>query len=207
MILPSLFLVPVSCYWFYSRRVIGCHFTFQLNDLTFVEAQLNTDEIIDIPLTAFSYERPVDGYPLLHSWVSTAKDILYRGFEPWREIFLVKVKDPWLVGKPMQFGSVLVVKGMGRISILLWAVLHSYINMKDCISQNADVQSDFKRPGMGKKWEWVFFGGRLNFCECHIFFGCHKCQFTMPYMSHHKCHICAPIYGIQICSNLIHFLP
>ena len=119
----------------------------------FDEAQLNTDEIIDIPLTAFDYEKPVDGYPLLHSWVNTAKDILYRGFEPWREIFLVKIKDPSLAGQTMEFGSVLVVKGMGRISILLWAVLHAYMNMKDDISLNADVQSDFKRPGMGNiRW-------------------------------------------------------
>ena len=89
------------------------------------------DELVSVPLLAMRFEMPVDGFPLYHSWLSTCKGIYMSGFESHREIMEVKwangqgcVPD----GSPISFSSVEAVKGIGRVSIILFGVVWTYLN-------------------------------------------------------------------------------
>ncbi|CAK9077267.1 unnamed protein product [Durusdinium trenchii] len=64
------------------------------------------DEVISIPLMAFRYQLPVDGLPILHSWLRVLKDVLLCGFESWRETLEVKSMVAMPYGQPMDFGQV-----------------------------------------------------------------------------------------------------
>eukprot|EP00435_Cladocopium_sp_Y103_P057869 s1201_g20.t1 len=50
-------------------------------------------QVVDVPLLAMSFEKPVDGLPLYHSWLGSAKDIFFQGFENWREILEVRARS------------------------------------------------------------------------------------------------------------------
>lgn len=104
--------------------------------------------MVDIPLLACVYTYPVDGLPPLVSWIATLKDILFKGFEPWREVMEVKMAveaNDFPTGQPMAYRAVSVVKGMGRISMLLWAVVHTYINLRE--TMDPEIRDDFMRLG------------------------------------------------------------
>ena len=106
--------------------------------------------VVDIPLLACVYTCPVDGLPPLVSWLSTLKDVLFKGFEPWREVMEVKMivetnNLSSVAGKPMDYKAVSVVKGMGRISMLLWAVVHTYIHLRE--TMDSEIRDDFVRLG------------------------------------------------------------
>ena len=89
------------------------------------------------------FKKPADGLPIFHSWVMTAKDILFRGYEGWREIPEVRLEsDAKVPGETLGFASVVPVKGLGRISIILWSLLWAYLQ-KD--SMDEDAKSDFRR--------------------------------------------------------------
>lgn len=96
---------------------------------------------------ALNFQKPVDGLPIFHNWVSTAQDIFNRGFENWREIMEAKVADGAEPGNPMNFMTVVPVKGLGRVSILLWGVMWTYLN-KD--SMDIDEKEDFQRSYVPK---------------------------------------------------------
>ena len=91
--------------------------------------------MVEVPLLAFCYKLPADGLPILHSWYGVLKDILYRGFESWREVMEVKCVDGTIpFSQPLDYGKVHAVKGMGRISMLLWAVVHTYTHCRNSLS-------------------------------------------------------------------------
>lgn len=106
---------------------------------------MDGDSVVDIPLLAFGYVVPVDGLPILTTWNSVLKDVLYRGFENWREVFEVKpMKGVTFSEKqPFDFGTVQAVKGLGRLSMILWAVLHTYLNLRDTLTK--EEKEDFCR--------------------------------------------------------------
>lgn len=85
--------------------------------------------MVNIPLLSFVYVRPVDGLPLLHQWILVLKDIVFNGFESWREPFEGKLADESMAwGSPLGFGAIQPVKGLGRLSILLWCIFKTYTN-------------------------------------------------------------------------------
>ena len=96
-------------------------------------------------MLAFGYVVPVDGLPILTTWVSVLKDILYRGFENWREVFEVKPMNGFTFShsQPFEFGSVQAVKGLGRLSMILWAVLHTYLHLRTTLT--VEQKDDFYR--------------------------------------------------------------
>lgn len=101
--------------------------------------------MVDIPLLAFGYVVPVDGLPILTTWNSVLKDILYRGFENWREVFEVKPMNgvTFSQNQPFDFGTVQAVKGLGRLSMILWAVLHTYLHLRE--TWTVEEKEDFCR--------------------------------------------------------------
>ena len=100
-----------------------------------------------IPVLCLTYRAPPDGLPLLHSWVGTLKEIVFGGFEAWREVIEVKVnmKEGHEWGQ-LGYGLVLPVKGLGRISIILWILMHTYKTLRMDIEKSPELKADFQRP-------------------------------------------------------------
>lgn len=104
----------------------------------------HSDDVVAIPLMAFRYALPVDGLPIMHSWVVVLKDILFRGYEGWREIMEIKaVESPMPYGQPMDFHVFEVMKGNGRISMIMWAIVHTYTSLRQTMTP--EEQTDFRR--------------------------------------------------------------
>ena len=123
---------------------LGIYQSYQLCHHHFCEA--STSDVIDVPLLAMLYKCPTEGLPILHSWVSVLKGILLSGFESWREMVEVKwVQDPVPLDQPLSYASILPVKGLGRVSMILWAVMFTYKNM-DLDAMGEASKSDFLRP-------------------------------------------------------------
>ncbi|CAK9095365.1 unnamed protein product [Durusdinium trenchii] len=102
--------------------------------------------VVDLPVLCFLYRYPVDGMPTLHSWISVLRAILLNGFETWREVMEVKaVDDPIPLNQPLDYGKVLPVKGLGRMSMILWAIVHTYKHLADKISSGGPFTEDFLR--------------------------------------------------------------
>jgi hypothetical protein len=100
-------------------------------------------DVVDIPLMCLCFKKPADGLPIFHSWLMTAKDILFRGYEGWREIPEVRAEsDAKVPGETVGFASVVPVKGLGRMSIILWSLLWAYLH-KD--PMDAETKDDFRR--------------------------------------------------------------
>lgn len=59
-------------------------------------------------------------------WISHALSIWACGYEGWREALEFKPVDPSLHGAQMNYQSVEVTKGFGRITILWFTVLYTY---------------------------------------------------------------------------------
>lgn len=101
--------------------------------------------MVQIPVMALKFTKPVDGLPLLHLWLATAKDVWHRGFENWREPLEVKLVTDMndITGTPMALHCLAPVKGLGRLSMILWAMLWTYLH-KDNL--DGDAKDDFVRP-------------------------------------------------------------
>ena len=56
-------------------------------------SEVDTKSVVEVPLLSFIYIRPADGLPLLHHWILVLKDIIFQGFESWRETMEVKPID------------------------------------------------------------------------------------------------------------------
>lgn len=122
---------------------VSTNHTYHLCHNHFCEA---STDVIDVPLLAMLYKRPAEGLPILHSWVSVLKGILLSGFESWREMVEVKwVQDPAPLDQPLGYASILPVKGLGRVSMILWAVMFTYNNL-DLDAMGEASKSDFLRP-------------------------------------------------------------
>ena len=96
-----------------------------------------------LPLLAFAFKLPSDGLPVLNDWISHAQSIWTQGYECWESLEF-KPLSRQDGGKPMAFGCLECVKGIGRISILLFGALYTYIHFKNAMT--ADEMLDFKRP-------------------------------------------------------------
>ena len=111
----------------------------------------NESDVVDVPLLAFKYLLPSEGMPILHSWVSTLKSILCQGFEPWREAIEVKcIEGPTPFGGRIEYSKVTPVKGLGRLSMLLWSVVHTYIHCEQKL-EDESYKADFLRPTLCQK--------------------------------------------------------
>ena len=75
------------------------------------------------------------------------KTIFFNGYEAWREPVEIKVKHNGEEKPhgPMSFANVLPMKGLGRISILLYGLMWSYENLRDEMNRNAELREDFRR--------------------------------------------------------------
>lgn len=108
--------------------------------------EASSDDVVDIPTLALNFERPVDGLPIFHSWLAVAKLIYYQGYEPLREIVEVRVHSSddlsSVLGAPLSFKCVTPVKGLGRMSIVLFGILWTYLH-KDNLT--AECLEDFCR--------------------------------------------------------------
>ena len=104
--------------------------------------------VIDVPIMAFFFrEPPVDGLPLFHHWLSTAKGLYIEGYEGLREIPEVSPIEMDLMGNLLGYHNVSAVKGIGRMSIILFGIAWTYLN-KDTMDD--EVKVDFLRHTMGK---------------------------------------------------------
>lgn len=93
---------------------------------------------------ALWYELPSDGWPHLTSWLATAKEIYMAGFESLREPFEVKLRDG-----TDGMAKLIVTKGVGRASIILFGILYTYLEFAADLT--AGEMKDFCRP-MGFVW-------------------------------------------------------
>ena len=93
-----------------------------------------------VPLLAFTMKVPCDGLPILEDWMVHASSIWAVGYEPWRESVEMKPVDASLLGQPLEFGSLEVTKGTGRVSILLFTVWYSYMKLKALLESDEERQ-------------------------------------------------------------------
>ena len=105
----------------------------------------------------------MDGLPLFHSWLTTAKGIMYQGFENWREVLEVKSVAPEMpTGEPLGYFSVVPVKGMGRVSIILWVVYWTYLHKDELDSES---KTDFIRQVKGHNFVARNIVANLQSCQ------------------------------------------
>ena len=104
----------------------------------------------ELPLLALCYRRPTEGLPLLQDWVSNARDIFHHGFEAHRESIEVRHSlDMW--PEVVEYGSVLPVKGLGKISMVLFGLVFTYVNLRSFLTE-AEL-GDFIRLALkGRLW-------------------------------------------------------
>lgn len=102
-------------------------------------------EVIDVPVLAFKFKQPVDGLPLFHHWLSTAKGLYIEGYEALRELPEVTT-EVVLMGRYMDYHTVSTVKGVGRLSIILFGITWTYLN-KD--TMDSEAKTDFVRHKWG----------------------------------------------------------
>ena len=67
------------------------------------------------------------------------------GYEAWRESIEIKPVYPELLGKPMTFGCVEPTKGSGRISMLLFTVWYSYLELKNVLVEGSAEREEFHK--------------------------------------------------------------
>ena len=99
--------------------------------------------VFPVPLLGFRLREPEDGFPVLQEWQVHAGSIWATGFEGWRESVEVKVWQDSALGKPLEFGSLGPAKGFGRLSILYFAVLHTYLELKQ--SWDEETEQEFRK--------------------------------------------------------------
>ena len=104
----------------------------------------------ELPLLGLCYRRPTEGLPLLQDWVSNARDIFTHGYEGHRESIEVRhSSDMW--PEVLEYGSTIPVKGLGKVSILFFGLVFTYLRLRDSLTE-AELQ-DFKRLDQkGRLW-------------------------------------------------------
>eukprot|EP00439_Symbiodinium_sp_Y106_P034766 s6649_g4.t1 len=102
--------------------------------------------VFEVPLLSFQLLKPEDGYSVLQEWQVHASSIWSTGFEGWRQNVEVKVWQDASLGKPLPFGALGPAKGHGRLSILYFAVLYSYLELKQ--TWDDETEAEFRKcPG------------------------------------------------------------
>ena len=103
-----------------------------------------------LPVLSLHFRTPSDGLPLLQSWLETAHDIFTSGFEGWREPIEVVCRETSQLGHEVKFAAVLPTKGLGRVSILLFGILYTFLELKDKVTSD-ELRNDFKRHPRDQK--------------------------------------------------------
>ena len=80
---------------------------------------------------------------MLTDWIPTATSIWAAGFEAWREAIEIKPLEATSAGSPFGYGSVEAVKGCGRVSILLFSITFTYLQLSK--NMTAEETADFQR--------------------------------------------------------------
>ena len=139
-------------------------------------SEVDTKSVVEVPLLSFIYVRPADGLPLLHHWILVLKDIIYQGFETWRETMEVKPVDQNMTwGSPLEFGMIEAAKGLGRLSMIFWCILRTYYDRlmmtdseKESFGRLASVAKSsakyFRRP---RNIFWDHRQPKIVFWETH----------------------------------------
>lgn len=84
---------------------------------------------------------------MLGDWLSTAHSIWGLGFERHREAVEYRPVDTNLAGEPMCFGSLEVVKGLGRTSVLLYSLFYTFLCLQKGLTP--EELDDFRQwPGL-----------------------------------------------------------
>ena len=96
---------------------------------------------------------PLTGF-LLREWQVHATSIWSTGFESWRENVEIKAWDDSCLGKALSFGAVGPAKGYGRLSILYFAAIYTYLEVQS--SWDPDTEAEFKKPLGCTKHLWGF---------------------------------------------------
>lgn len=110
----------------------------------------------NIPILAFVPKLAADGLPMLSEWMTTAGSIWATQYEGWREPFEIKALEGiHLAGKSLCFGCLEVVKGCGRLSILLYSLFWTYLKLKN-VMINEDMVAFRSYLGIVKSF--TFFG-------------------------------------------------
>ena len=112
---------------------------------------------LTIPVLALQYQLPVDGLPLLQDWISNASDIYHHGFEAAREAIEVRIMGSDTLPTLLDFGSLVPVKGLGKISILFFGIVYTYVKLRDTMTD--EEQKDFQRRF--HTWVMGVWKGRL----------------------------------------------
>ena len=89
-----------------------------------------------VALSQIIYKLPSDGVPLFPHWKTVAMGIYYCGFEPLREPLEVKLNAN---GLPE------CVKGLGRLSMLLFGAFWTFLKKDELTEEERD---DFCRCNM-----------------------------------------------------------
>ena len=84
-------------------------------------------------------QMPSEGLPLLTDWLRVAQD-LWHGYESWREPIEVRTTELRAQQRPL---ILVPVKGVGRASMICFAVAYTFMRLKDTLSD--DQLFDFKR--------------------------------------------------------------
>lgn len=111
---------------------------------------------MNISIFAFCASYPTDGLPCLADWMTHAVSIWITGFESWREAIEIKPLPIAEAKKPLVFGSLEAAKGKGRMSIILFTIVYSYLKLKNNLS-------DPELQDFGK-----FLGTLYYFWDFHI---------------------------------------
>lgn len=103
------------------------------------------DGLVQVPLLAVWYQRPCDGLPPLQNWINTASDVLHGGFESAREPIECKLRTHLAAGSPLQLGCLQATKGVGRLAVLYFGVLWTFLNLKVDAMKPEEIE-DLQRP-------------------------------------------------------------
>ena len=102
-------------------------------------------------MLSFWFNLPSDGLPVLRDWLLTAEGVYFSEYESWREPFETESKTGDLLdldGKPLSFASLLATKGCGRMSVIMFGLIFTYLRLKD--TMEPAQKEDFARPGKRK---------------------------------------------------------
>lgn len=95
-----------------------------------------------LSLLCFRLQKPEDSWPICEDWLTTAQDIWGRGYESHREPIEIRSLTA-TAGEVIGCGQLTPNKGFGRVSILLFGILFTYMELWSQMS--AEEVEDFTR--------------------------------------------------------------
>ena len=128
--------------------VCGLVDLLSVSQTLFCQDQPKHGESLRLPFLAISYQLPSDGLPHYPHWLNTATEVYQAGYESKREPFEVRIKK-----RPDGSTSMLrvtVVKGVGRCSVIWFAILFTYFKLREVMTP--EEMEDFRR------WDCDYLG-------------------------------------------------